>query len=167
LASKLFHAVVGVGISLGSVTACGGSVARDMEPYDPLPDANASQPEPEGGVDAGPVVQVDAGPPDAIALSDGSPEAALPDAAVVDAAEDSPDDAIVAAFCDNPWPITKSGREVCGPYDECTITAAPWCYGPGPDGSCQIYPVECVGAEWHCMGGASAKDTPEWPVSCQ
>ncbi len=166
MASKLFHAVVGVGISLG--TACGGNIAQDGDPFGPLPDAGTSKPKPEGGVDAGPVVLADAGPPDTFAPEAAAPDAApTPDAAPLDAASDSPEDAIVAAFCDNPWPITKSGRAVCGPYEECAINEAPWCYGPGPQGSCQIYPVECVGAQWHCMGGVDAKTNPEWPESCQ
>ena len=89
MASKLFHAVVGVGISLGA--ACGGNIAQDGDPFGPAPDAGTFKPEPEGGVDAGPVILVDAGSPDALPPEAAPADAApAPDAAPVDAAETAP-----------------------------------------------------------------------------
>ena len=151
--SKLFHAVVGVGISLGSVAACGGSIAKDGDAFASPDAATPLPPKPEAGV------QADAGAPDVFV----APDAATPP----DAALDSPPDIVDAAFCDAAWPITKSGREVCGAFDACEQIAAPWCFGPGPEGTCQMYPLECVGAEWHCMGNSKAVDNGDWPTSCQ
>lgn len=142
MASRLFHAVVGVGISLGSVSACGVTTSDDATGFD-LPDASA----PEASAEDAAAPVVDAAPPDA--------------------ATDVPMDAIVAAFCDATWPITKSGREVCGPADECTGQTIPWCFGPDGQGSCKLYPLQCVGAEWHCMGGATPTDNPGPPPTCQ
>ncbi len=167
MASKLFRAVVGVGISLGSA-ACGGST--DYDSVLVQPDAGAL---PETGVDAG-VQQpkpFEAGAPDASSPSDAgvidatpdaAPEAAVVDASVSDAAEDAPSDAIVAAFCDRTWPITKSGREACGPIDECMGKAIPWCYGPGQNGPCTLIPLECVNGEWGCMGGVQPSSVDIW-----
>jgi hypothetical protein len=164
MASKLFRAVVGVGISLGSVSACGGSTSNDFEQLVP-PDAPAA---PEGGVDAGaPPRTVDAAAVDAAPASDGGIDTGPIDAAPVDAAADAPGDAIVAAFCDVTWPITKAGREVCGPADECAGQPIPWCFGPGDQGPCTLYPLECVGGEWHCMGGVTPTTDPWGDPKCQ
>ena len=169
MASKLFRAVVGVGISLGSVSACGGSTSNDVEGLVP-PDAPAT---PEGGVDAAaPPRTVDAGTMDAAPVSDAGadtlPDASAPtDAAPVDAADDVLEDAIVAAFCDVTWPITKAGREVCGPADECAGQTIPWCFGLGDGGPCTLYPLACVGGEWHCMGGATPTNDPWSDPKCQ
>jgi hypothetical protein len=152
MGSKLFHAVVGVGISLG-IAACGGAVEQDPGLGEVEPEAGAPEATTEGGARATP----DAG------LVDATPGV---DAEPVDAAEDAPDDAIVAAFCDVTWPITKSGREVCGPYEECATTQAPWCFGPGEQGSCKIYPLECVAGQWLCMGGATPTNGPQFPETC-
>lgn len=175
VASKLFHAVVGVGISLGSVAACGGAISHDEEPETVEPKA-APDAEPE--VDAGNAEpRADAGSADSAASNDGSAE--VPDAGeAVDAQAEASDataatadatteDAIVAAFCDVPWPITKSGREVCGPYEECAVKAAPWCFGPAPNGTCVLHPLECVDAEWQCLGNSSPTNGPAPPVPCQ
>lgn len=152
MASKLFHAVVAVGMSLGSV-ACGGRVDR-AAPADLPPDDAGAPP-------------VDADLP----LHDAGvhPDASIaPDAAPADAgATDAPKDVILEAFCDATWPITKSGREVCGPYDACATLDAPWCYGPDGAGGCKLYPLECVGAEWHCMGGATPAGNIQPPEPCE
>jgi hypothetical protein len=154
MASKLFHAVVGVGISLG-VAACGGAVTDDEGLGFSEPEAGAPGLTPEAGTsavsDAAPAEIPDAGPMDA---------------ALVDATADAADDALVAAFCDVAWPITKSGREVCGPYEECATSEAPWCFGPGHQGSCTIYPLQCVGGQWQCMGGATPTNSAQAPVTC-
>ena len=168
MASKLFHAVVGVGISLG-ISACGGSVEQDS-----AQGGQASQPFPtaEGGADAGiSLPKADAGSADSAAGVDGAADVTIPDAGaspdtpMVDAAPDVGKDAIVDAFCDDPWPITKSGRVVCGPSEACAGTPAPWCFGKTADGSCTIYPLACVDQQWQCLGGTSM-NTPSPPIQC-
>jgi hypothetical protein len=170
MASKLFHAVVGVGISLGGVAACGGSTSQDGaagELLDAnLPDAVSPPPKLDSGpADTAPVEdaqpRVDAGTIDAAPV-----DAAPVDAAPIDAPLDVDKDAIVGAFCDAPWPITKSGREVCGPADDCVGQVIPWCYGPDGQGSCTLYPLECVGAEWQCMGGVTPTTDPGSVPEC-
>jgi hypothetical protein len=155
MGSKLFHSVVGVGISLG-VAACGGAITDDPNPIGLEPDAGVVEPTPDAGVRA---------KPDAATDDAGDQDTGVEP--TVDAAVDAPDDAIVAAFCDVPWPITKSGREVCGPYEECATTEAPWCFGPGDQGACTLYPLECVGGHWHCMGNSSPTNSPAEPSPCQ
>ncbi len=152
MTSKLFHAVVAVGLSLGGA-ACGGRVEGAL-PVDPPPEdagvavLDGALPKPDAGV-----------VPDASVAAD----AELPDAGAADA----PKDAILEAFCDVAWPITKSGREVCGPYEACATLDAPWCYGPDGTGACKLYPLECVGAEWHCMGGATPFGNVQPPEPCK
>jgi hypothetical protein len=168
MASKLFHAVVGVGLSLAGVSACGGSTSSDAQ----SPDANLPEGQPEGGVDVqSPPPELDAGVFEAAPASDASadvpPDVATADAAPIDAAADVPTDAIVAAFCDLAWPITKAGREACGPIDECMSQPIPWCLGPDGDGGCELYLLECVGAEWHCMGGVIPTNDPGPLSKCQ
>ena len=168
MASKLFHAVVGVGISLGSVAACGGSTSNDFEELLP---ADAT-PAPDAGIDTGVVPpKLDATTVDATPASDAGadavPDASVADAAPVDAAPDAPADAIVAAFCDVTWPITKAGREVCGPADECEGKPVPWCYLQTAEGVCTLYPLECKGGEWHCFGGAIPTLDPWSDPQCQ
>jgi hypothetical protein len=169
MASKLFHAVVGVGISLGGGVGCGGSTSDDGLLL-AVPDANAPDtwvsPPP---ADAGPA---DTAPPDDAApridaAADAGIDAAPTDAGPVDAPVDVVTDAIVAAFCDVTWPITKAGREVCGPADECAGQQIPWCYGPDGQGSCTLYPLQCVGAEWQCMGGVTPTLDPGSVPECQ
>ncbi len=181
--SKLFHAVVGVGISLGSATACGG-VADSEGLGGPQPDAKAPKPHPtaEAGADTGinpptPDAGVDTGivPPtpdaaetDSAVTADAAPDGGvLPDASIVDAAPDAPKDAIVDAFCDATWPITKSGREVCGPTEECKGLPTPWCFTQDAQGSCSMQPLICVDQQWQCLGGATPTNTPSPPFPCQ
>jgi hypothetical protein len=183
MASRLFHAVVGVGISLGSVSSCGG-IALEGEGSLGSPDAGSPDVLEEGGVDAAhPLPERDTGSPDAEVESDGSLDAALPDAAAtpdatpleaaaLDAAPDVRQDAIVEAFCDVTWPITKAGRAVCAPAEECEGPdlscfecegPVPYCVGPDGQGSCILYPVACVGTDWQCTGGAIPSSSP-WAV---
>jgi len=157
MASKLFHAVVAVGLSLGA--ACGGSVERDADPDPtpedagtPLPDAATSPP------DAGVAPETGVVPDASIA-----PDAPAPDAGTPDA----PKDAIVQAFCDVTWPITKAGREVCGPYDDCINLEAPFCYGPDAEGACALFPLECVDKKWQCMAGTPTSQGFPPPEPCK
>lgn len=146
--SKLFHAVVGVGISLGSVAACGGATSEDAALLSP----DATELPADGGLDVA-IPLPEAAPPDA-AQGDAAVDAP-PDAAPVLDATPVPSDAIVEAFCDVTWPITKAGREACGPIDDCAGLQIPWCLEPDGQGSCKLYPLECVGAEWQCLGGVT------------
>jgi len=166
VASKLFHAVVGVGISLGSIAACGGAVSHDEEPEAAEPTA-PPQPDGTAGPEAGvgqPQPRADADAADAAVSSDASVEAAH---VTTEDADATTEDAIAAAFCDVPWPITKSGREVCGPYEECALTQAPWCFGPDQNGACKLHPIECVDAQWQCLGNSTPTNSPASPVPCQ
>ena len=149
MASKLFHAVVAFGISLGS-TACGGRIDGGSLP-EPGPDDAGAPDDAQADAPIPKPPPPEAGPPDA------SPDA-LPDAP-----HDAPSDAIVEAFCDATWPITKAGREVCGPADGCVEIEAPFCYGPAGNGGCKIYPLKCEGSEWHCMGGAPSSQPEPCP----
>ena len=180
MTSKLFYAVVGAGIALG----CGATHSDDHPKTTQTPEAGPVEgglPAPDAGVaevgagdssfdavsegtvapdsaaaDAAPDVSVDAAP-------DASADAA-PDASA-DAAPDGPKDAIADAFCDATWPITKSGREVCGPADSCIGSEAPWCWGSDGQGSCRLYPLKCVGGSWLCLAGAPT-NTPFQPGKC-
>ncbi len=166
--SKLFHAVVGVGISLGSAAACGGVADRDG-PTPLAPDAQGPLPHPQadGGSDAA-LPTPDAAAPDSAVTIDAAPDATVTaDASIEDAAPDAPKDAIIDAFCDAPWPITKSGREVCGPYEECGQTSAPWCFVQDSQGACSLQPLICVDQQWQCLGGATPTNSPAPPFPCQ
>jgi hypothetical protein len=120
---------------------------------------------------------LDAAPGDDAAIGDGSPDVVTPaldagvddaalDAGVGDAAPDVAQDAIVGAFCDDPWPITKSGREVCGPYEDCAGTSTPWCFALDAQGDCVLQPLVCEGKQWHCLGGATPTNSSAPPASC-
>jgi hypothetical protein len=173
--SKLFHAVVGVGISLGSAAACGGSVASDLgaacgggSAGAPQPDAGIDVPKPDAAGTGGAAGAAGAGGAAGTAGAGGSAGAPVSDAGLVADASisDASKDVIVEAFCDVSWPITKSGREVCGPYEACETKEAPWCFGKEPQGTCKLYPVACVGAEWQCLGGATPTQSPAPPPGC-
>ena len=175
--SKLFHAVVGVGISLG-VSACGGVADSDGSGASggsggsagSKPDAKAPKPHPtaEAGTDTGTHLPK----PDAGVVPDASPDVTAPDAGVVpdatiDVAPDAPKDAIVDAFCDATWPITKSGREVCGPYDGCKDKQPPFCFTQDAQGKCSLQPLVCVDEQWQCLGGATPSNDPSPQFPCQ
>jgi len=151
MASKLFRAVVGFGISLGATSAAcfgatddGGVVGGDAgpspsasstsRPRQPQPPPPDDDPE-ETDDDAGPIVTKDAG-------------------------LDAPKDVGADAFCDNAWPTTKgsAGPPKCvDPNDECA-DAGPMerCYELGDGGVCTFWPQYapwCVSGEWQCKGG--------------
>lgn len=144
MGTRLFSAVVGVGIAIGCA-ACGGSTSSDSEVLEPGP----------GKADADGPPHPEAGSPDAQVVADAGvpPDASVEDASPPDAAPDALQDAIVDAFCDAAWPITKSGRVVCGPADDCVQIEVPYCWGPDGQGSCKLFPVECVDAKWKCTAG--------------
>lgn len=181
MTSKLFHTVVGVGIALGSA-ACGGATTDDfLEPI--AADAGTGGAAASGGTagaSTGGAAGVGTGGAagsagagsggaggSAGAGSGGAAGVAGQDAGAAGAPPtDAGTDAVVNAFCDNPWPITKAGRVVCGAFEACEQSAAPWCYASDGQGNCTIVPLECVDAKWQCMGGATPTHQPQIPPGC-
>lgn len=163
MASKLFHAVVGVGIALGSAAACDGSV----EPSTPA-DAAASDAASADGTAA-----VDATSGDVSVPTDATTEVDATDDDVVDAGADVIADAAVdaavdaptdAAFCDNAWPTTK------GTYVPPTcLDPAGACADAGPIARClpTLAPHDCdtstMGFAASCSGGADASVSDAGP----
>lgn len=147
MASRLFHAVVGVGIALAtSSAACLGVVdeqpARDeaTEAYTP------STPAPPNAAPG----TYGAGTTDA---SDGGA-----------ATSDAPFDAPFDAFCDAAWPTTKgnTGGPTCGAVEACAEAGpAPRCFQVISGATCdpaQAVAVWCVGAAWQCPAGSLLQD---------
>lgn len=152
MASKLFRAVVGFGISLGATSAAcfgatedGGVIGGDAGPG-PSPSSSSTSRRPQPNPpdeDPPPDEQGDAGP-----------------IVVKDAGLDAPKDVAADAFCDNAWPTTKGnpGPPKCvDPNDECA-DAGPMarCYALGDAGTCDFWPAYapwCVSGEWQCKGG--------------
>lgn len=142
MASKLFRAVVGVGISLGtSSAACLGNIASDDPPPGAIAPPLGTAPPPNGT----------APPP----TSTGAYTVEPPDAG-----PDAPRDAGFDAFCDAAWPTTKgSPVPTCGPVEACADAGRPpFCYevvAPGicknPDG--RLQPVWCASGKWQCGAG--------------
>lgn len=149
MASKLFRAVVGFGISLGTVSAaCSGAIDDETVAVNSTePDANSPQ-----------------------AVSDGGPspiDAAVIDAAdghVADASTDAPKDVDVDAFCDVAWPTTKAGLtvpECVDPTEVCADAGHPaiGCWRKNDAGTCDFlagarFPI-CVDGAWTCAPGQS------------
>lgn len=144
MSSRLFRAVVGVGIALGTVSAaCRGVVESTT-------DGSAGPTDPPGTVaprnEAGTTANVDGG-------------SGVNDAA--DAAGDAPKDVILDAFCDAAWPTTKGnpGGPTCGPVTECAEAgAAPRCYRVVTSSTfaCDPQPPPevawCIRGHWECSG---------------
>jgi hypothetical protein len=140
--SRLFHTIVGVGISLAA-SACGGAI-ESAAPNE----RDASTP-----------------PTDAAVAFDAGVDASL-DVSVKDAARD----VIEHAFCDAAWPTTKGQprRPACtNPKNECaTTTQGPdvgdgsvttgWCFdllGPNHCGGRPQWD-HCVSGQWVCAPGS-------------
>ncbi len=156
MSSKLYRAIVGIGISLGATSvACLGTVDTPSDVSD------------DGGSEA--AVRSEAGVgADAATAADSATDARAVDATVdapadagVDVAVDAPKDAILDAFCDAAWPTTKgSGGPTCGPLDTCADSGpAPSCIEQlGPStcnaSSSQVFPAWCFGGEWECSTGS-------------
>lgn len=145
MASKLFHAVVGFGISLGAATVgCLGAISDSAETGG---DATRSPPSNTDGDTAT------------------SPPPTTGDARAVEAAVDAGRDAIVdAAFCDAAWPTTKGSaadpRSCVDPKGECAEAGWPTaCYKLAPDGTCDFdnaFATTCSAGQWQpCPSGSS------------
>jgi hypothetical protein len=165
MSSRLFRAIVGVGISLGATSAAcigtgdgGLGVTEDGGPETEDPTTSSSSAD----------------------SSSGDAAKSKKDARA-DASVDAPKDAILDAFCDATWPTTKgnSGGPTCGPIDACSDAGpAPRCYAEiGPSvcatsgsssssssssGSSQVFAAWCVGGKWECSSGA----IPESECKC-
>jgi hypothetical protein len=168
LSSRLFHAVVGVGIALGT-SAIGCSGAIDVESAAPdgavvpdlahedsgtSPDATKINSAHDAGADSNHDSELDAG----IDATTG-----------VDAALDAPQDVILDAFCDAAWPTTKGNPNppTCGAVVDCADAGeAPFCYVALSSTQCdgnQLVPAWCVGGDWQCSPGSTAqKDCVCW-----
>ena len=164
MSSRLFRAIVGVGISLGATSAA--CVSGGDDGFDVTDDGGSGTPDPSGpspGADASSSADAAKSTKDARAAD-----------ARVDAAADAPKDVILDAFCDAAWPTTKGnpGGPTCGPIDGCADAGpAPRCYaelgpstcatstgssgsGSGSTGSGQVLAVWCVGGKWECPTGS-------------
>lgn len=150
MTSKLFRAIVGFGISLGTASAaCLGAV-------DTLP---------EGGSPTGSGATEPAEAPDGQgpgARDGGTHEGGgnTQSDARADVA-DAPHDVVLDAFCDAAWPTTKGnpGGPTCGPIHDCIDAGpAPHCWQAVDAITCNSsapgVPAWCVGGTWHCSTGA-------------
>jgi hypothetical protein len=148
MASRLFHAIVGVGIGLGAATAAclgavEGSPGEAIGPDDPPPGVEPVAP---------PVGPTAPAQPDA---------GASPDARRHDAARDAPRDAILDAFCDAAWPTTKGNPTVPACVDRIACAGAngdPFACrasrAPGIcDGTTDLVPSVCAAGQWACPTG--------------
>jgi hypothetical protein len=165
--SRLFRAIVGVGLALGAAgTACSTAVIAEGASTD-APDASS--------VDARPLQPVApevAAPPDSSASPDALADAGAP-------IDDAAADAYLGAFCDAAWPTTKASRGVpqCGDVSACLLgaTQVPYCIPSSGAGKCDdhdrdpdagvasvIQPVWCVDGGWECARGS----IPSTSCSC-
>jgi hypothetical protein len=155
MASRLFRAVVGVGIALGtSGVACFG--AAD----DPAVSTDASSPEASSTSGRDSASSTEDAALDVDVRADAGADAAL------DAPVDAPKDVILDAFCDASWPTTKGnpGGPTCGEITDCADA------GPSlrcintvsPPATCEatatLVPVWCVASQWQCSEGAIPQD---------
>jgi hypothetical protein len=155
MSSRLFRAVVGVGIALGTVSAaCLGVVG------DPADGADAST-----GAPGTELPRTEAGSTAETARGKD-----------VDAAADAPADApkdvvILDAFCDAAWPTTKGSvpsAPTCGPVADCAEAgSAPYCARISTTSpvTCDPHPpVEvawCVAGHWQCSGNGVPQEQCE------
>lgn len=156
MSSRLYRAIVGVGISLGtSMGACSGAIEMSQDGNGNGSDIDAAQ-DGDGSVSSDSAVTGDAGARDAARSGD-----AGADSAALDAAKDAPKDAILDAFCDATWPTTKgnSGGPTCGPVVACAEAGpAPRCVEELAPSVCNaVSPGSaawCVGDQWACSTGS-------------
>lgn len=149
MASKLFRAVVGFGISLGAASAaCMGAVDEVATTND----GGASR---DGAASSTSPPPAPSPPP---STDDGA--AAVPADAGVDVALDAPKDVGPDAFCDAAWPTTKGnpGPPKCvDPDGACADAGHPtYCWKDDGTGACdfgQSYAPFCVGKQWECQSG--------------
>lgn len=155
MSSRLFRAVVGIGISLGTASAaCLGSV-----------DTGAAT----TGNDTTPGNQATSSPP--LGAPPGDPGHESHDGGTThppekDAAVDAPRDAILDAFCDASWPTTKGNPHgpTCGDVSPCADAGpAPYCQrvvsaGPTCDPNPPNEVAWCVDKQWKCSNAAIPRE---------
>lgn len=151
MASKLFRAVVGIGISLGtSSVACLGAL-----------DPTNADDAPAAAIPTAPPPLGKPGDPPPKTTTDGGADARA------DVAIDAPKDVLLDAFCDAAWPTTKGnpGGPTCGPVEECREAGpAPRCVemADPATGTCKPSskpsPAWCVTSAWQCSGGFVSVD---------
>lgn len=146
MVSKLFRAIVGVGISMGAVSACGAAVSEE-----PNVQAEPTQNPAQHGQEDAPTGRADGAATNP--LSDGG----VGDA---DVSTDASTDAFLDPFCDAAWPTTKGNASpTCGPTEGCQDAGhSPSCAKVNEQGRCtsasQTPPVYCVGGDWVCSSGS-------------
>lgn len=154
MSSKLFRAVVGLGISLGTASAaCFGAVDSGSNGTEPPANSAPSAPDKKGD-------PADVGAPQADATVDSGSDSAV---ATTDAAADAPSDAMLDAFCDAAWPTTKGNPSgpTCGAVADCKDAGpAPYCFTQVDatsqtcdSTSTKALPAWCVSGHWECSGG--------------
>lgn len=154
--SRLFQAVVGVGITLaGASAACFGSTDPPADPST-APGATESA---TGYGPRGDDASNDAPAPDAT-TADATPDVVTPIDAGADVVLDAPPD----AFCDASWPTTKGDRNgpTCGPVADCKDAGvAPFCVPVNANGSCDSNGpgvAWCMGGRWQCSTNTIPSD---------
>ncbi len=149
MASRLFQAVVGVGIAMGgTLAACGDVTSQDDADGG---SADAAVADAKSKVDA--TSQDAVAKVDAVVATDGGP---APDAAL-----DAPADVILDAFCDAPWPTTKGSPPVpncINPEGKCGLDGSfPFACATGDSVyTCEYSGMQsskCVDGEWQCEPG--------------
>lgn len=155
MASKLFRAVVGLGISLGAAsTACFGTVESMPDATEPTTGSEASAPETGLATNSSPSTDAGTDAPAVDAAAD----------APLDAPLDAPTDALLDAFCDASWPTTKGSGPTCGAIDGCNDAGRPpYCieHVNPPSQTCgtgQLFPAWCVNGAWQCSTGGIRED---------
>ncbi|MBX3206540.1 MAG: hypothetical protein KF764_15805 [Labilithrix sp.] len=146
MASKLFRAVVSMGLSLGAATAaCLGAVENP----------------PSNGADADADAATEPVDDSGSALSDAELDAGDLDAFVF------PD----TSWCDAAWPVTKGNApppECVNPEGECAEAGMSPCFRTPPPGVgphearvCMFYERRfpfCIDGEWRCEPGRSSRE---------
>ena len=152
MASKLFRAVVGVGISLAATTgACLGGLEDDL-------------PQVDGADAASEAAAHDAAPPGEPVVDDAGHDADGGDVADARVPGTFPD----TSWCDTTWPTTKGSppppMHCINPHGECEDAGMPQCFpSPEPErcvGFVYHYP-SCVDGTWRCPPGKLARDECE------
>jgi hypothetical protein len=155
MSSKLFRAVVGIGISIGTASAaCFGATSGAADSNVDGTTVPTPIPAPVHSDAAAAVEPTDAQAPDARDLAD--------------AASDAPFDAYLTAFCDAAWPTTKGGvfSPTCGDIAPCADAGrAPQCHPRLSATNCESAPTPawCVGGGWQCaIGSVPAAECSCW-----
>jgi len=160
MASKLFRAVVGFGIGLGTASAACFGATDDAGTTTEKADASASTPTitPPSSRDSAVDPAIDASS-DVNVGADASLDAPA------DTGLDAPKDVGVDAFCDAAWPTTKGNPKppTCiDPNGHCADAGRPeHCYAPADAGGCDFSTSTapfCVSGDWQCSSGTTTFD---------